>query len=140
MKRLVIVIISLVIVPCAFHGAAFAARTIQDEYLESAGRLRAQAAQETDPAKRDECLRQADEKERLAEANAPVEPDPIFKDDNEGNAQTRHNRAIKAQRELRCEQERARAGRNFTDSPDCSGSSDFDELWNEDDGQQDPNF
>lgn len=120
MKNLLLKFLAVVIVAGALSAIAYAGDPIQNEYLRAADRLRAWATKETDPAKREEYLNQADEYERMAEENAPIEPDSPLPDDSDENAQVRAAKVKSRQEQMRRDLQRWRNTQEILNDPNCA--------------------
>lgn len=124
MKNLFLKILSVILFSGVLSAVAYAGEPIQNEYLKAAGRLRTWAAQETDPAKREEYLNQADEYEHLAELDAPVEPDSILPDGSEDTIKGRAANAKRRQQQMQRDFQRWRTAKGLQDDPNCVACSD----------------
>lgn len=119
MKRSILTAVFAVLAWCAVSAIAHAGGSINDEYLNLADQLRVRAATETDAAKRDEMLSQAEEYEQMAEEHTAPEPESIFKDPEEADAESQQ-RAREELDKMQRDYERERGIQDKIDEQVCA--------------------
>lgn len=120
MKNLLLKFLAVVIIAGALSAIAYGGDPIQNEYLRAADRLRAWASKEADSAKREEYLNQADEYERMAEENAPIESDSILPDDSDEDARLRADEVKRRREQMSRDLQRWRNTQEILDDPNCA--------------------